>query len=133
MATHMGSEGTVKIGANAVAEIESFSLTLTATNAEKVALGDAYVARTSGIKDANGTVTCFWDETDTTGQEAMTAGATVALNLYPEGATTGDTYFTGNALITDVQVDVSGNNDITKRTFTFVNADNSGITQATAA
>lgn len=131
MATHIGNEGTVKVGTNTVAEVESFSLTFTANVAEKTALGDTYVSRTAGVKDVNGTITCFWDETDTAGQEAITVGSTVAINLYPEGATTGDTYFTGNVMVTDVTVDLSGPNDITKRTFTFVNADNNGVTQST--
>ena len=30
--------------------------------------------------------------------------ATVTLNLYPEGATSGDTYYTGSAIITSVGV-----------------------------
>jgi len=133
MATHIGSEGSVMIGAATVAEVESFSLTITSAVAEKTALGDSYVSRMAGVKDANGTITCYWDETNTTGQEALTAGATVALDLLPEGTTTGDTAYHGNALVTDVTLDVSGNNDITKRTFTFVNADNTGITEYTVA
>ena len=133
MATHIGNEGSVAIGANTVAEVEAFSLTLTAAMAEKSALGDAFVSRTAGLKDATGTITCFWDETDTNGQLTLLAGATVVLNLYPEGATSGDVYWTGNAIITDVELAVSGPNDITKQTFNFANADNTGIATATVA
>jgi hypothetical protein len=46
-------------------------------------------------------MTAFWDETDTSGQGAMTVGASVTLNLYPEGATTGDNFATLTALITE--------------------------------
>jgi dihydroorotase len=46
-------------------------------------------------------MTAFWDETDTAGQGAMTAGAEVALKLYPEGATTGDKFASFSAIITE--------------------------------
>ena len=40
MATHTGSEGTVKVGANAIAEIRSFSLEETADTLEDTTMGD---------------------------------------------------------------------------------------------
>lgn len=133
MATHIGNEGTVAIGANTIAEVASWSFTETLEMAEAPALGDTYIKRIAGLKDSSGSITCFWDETDSNGQEAMTVGATVVLNLYPEGATTGDVYFTGNALITERGTEVSGPNDTVGRTFSFVNVDDSGITQGTVA
>ncbi len=42
MATHTGSEGTVKVGANAIAEIRSYSLEETADTAEDTSMGDSY-------------------------------------------------------------------------------------------
>ena len=42
MANHKGSEGTVKVGANAVAEIKSYSLTETADTIEDK-IGRAHV------------------------------------------------------------------------------------------
>ena len=42
----------------------------------------------------------YWDETDTSGQGALTVGAEVTLNFYPEGATSGDTYYGGTAIVT---------------------------------
>ena len=50
----------------------------------------------------SGSLDCFWDETDTNGQGALTNGASVTLNLYPEGDTNGDTYYSGTALVTGV-------------------------------
>ena len=41
MATHKGSEGTVKVGANAVAEVRSFSISSTADTIEDTTMGDA--------------------------------------------------------------------------------------------
>ena len=44
----------------------------------------------------------MWEETDTTGQGALTAGTSVTLNLYPEGDTTGYTYYTVTAIVTSI-------------------------------
>jgi hypothetical protein len=73
---------------------------------------------------------CHWDETDTTGQGAMTVGASVTINLYPEGASTGDTYATGTALINSVGVSVDMGS-IVSRSFGFQVT--GGITWGTAA
>ena len=102
MANHKGSEGTVKIGSNAIAEVRSWELSRTAEMIEDTEIGDAAKTFQAGNTSWSGSVSCFWDETDTNGQVAMTAGASVTLNLYPEGATTGDIYYTGTALITGI-------------------------------
>lgn len=122
MATHSGSEGQVKLGSNAVAEIIDFEFTETVEPIEDTAMGDTYRTHiaSSGIKSWSGTVTCHWDETDTNGQEAMTVGASVTLNLYPEGSTTGDKYWSGTATITEMDVAVKHDGETTKRKFGFM-------------
>jgi predicted secreted protein len=50
----------------------------------------------------SGSLDVFWDETDTSGQGALTIGSEVTLNVYPEGDTSGDTYYTGSAIVTGV-------------------------------
>ena len=104
MATHTGSSGTVKVGANAIAELRSWSLDQSQDTVETTKLGDTVKTYSATQSSSSGTMDCFWDETDTTGQVACTIGATVTLNLYPEGATSGDTYYTGSAIITSVGV-----------------------------
>ncbi len=104
MATHTGSQGTVKVGSNAVAELKSWSLDQTQDTVETTKLGDTVKTYSVTQSSSNGTMDCFWDETDTNGQVACSIGATVTLNLYPEGATSGDTYYTGSAIITSVGV-----------------------------
>ena len=54
------------------------------------------------LSSFSGSLDCFWDETDTTGQGALTIGASVTLALYPEGDGTGGTYYSGTALVTGV-------------------------------
>jgi len=107
MATHVGTSGVVKVGANAVAEVTGFTIDETNDTVEDTSLTDTAKSYVALRKDATGTIECHWDETDTTGQTALTVGASVTLNLYPEGADSGDTYYTGTALVTGVSQNVS--------------------------
>ena len=100
MATHTGSEGTVKVGSNAIAEIRSFSIEETADTLEDTTMGDTARTYKSSLTSFTGSVDVLWDETDSTGQGALTIGAEVTLNMYPEGDTSGDTYLTGTAIVT---------------------------------
>lgn len=102
MATHAGSEGTVKVGSDAIAEIRSFSLEETADTLEDTSMGDTARTYKSSLTTFTGSVDVFWDETDTAGQGALTIGASVTLNVYPEGDTAGDTYYSGSAIVTGV-------------------------------
>lgn len=107
MATHTGSEGTVKVGANAIAEIRSYSIEETADTVEDTTMGDSYRTHKTTLKAWSGTVDVFWDETDTTGQAALTVGSEVTANFYPEGASTGDAYLTGTAIVTGKTISAS--------------------------
>lgn len=100
MATHAGSEGTVKSGANAIAEIRSFSLEESADTIEDTTMGDASRTYLTGLKTFSGSVDVFWDETDTDGQVSFAVGSSVTLAVYPEGDTAGDTYYSGTAIVT---------------------------------
>lgn len=102
MATHAGSEGTVKVGSDAIAEIRSFSLEETADTLEDTSMGDTARTYKSSLTTFTGSVDVFWDETDTSGQGALTIGASVTLNVYPEGDASGDTYYSGSAIVTGV-------------------------------
>ena len=106
MATHTGVAGVVKVGTNTVAEVRSFTLDTTAELLEDTALTDTSKSFQVGKKGASASVECFWDETDTNGQIAIAEGSSVALNLYPEGATSGDYYYSGTYLITANSVSV---------------------------
>lgn len=102
MAVHKGSEGTVKIGANAIAEIRSYSLEESADTLETTTMGDSARTYLPSLSTFSGSVDVYWDEEDTTGQGALTIGAEVTLNVYPEGDTSGDIYYTGSAIVTGV-------------------------------
>ena len=106
MATHTGSAGLVKLGTNTVAEVRSFTLDTTAELLEDTTLTDTSKSFQVGKKGATASVECFWDETDTNGQIALAEGSSVTLNLYPEGADSGDYYYTGTFLVTANSVSV---------------------------
>lgn len=100
MATHKGSEGTVKVGANAIAEIRSFSISETGDTVEDTTMGDTARTYKPSLTTWSGTVEVFWDETDTQGQVALTVGAVATVNAYPEGSGSGADYLTGSAIVT---------------------------------
>lgn len=102
MAVHKGSEGTVKVGANAIAEIRSYSLEESADTLETTTMGDTARTYLPSLSTFSGSVDVYWDETDTTGQGALTIGAEVTLNIYPEGDASSDVYYTGSAIVTGV-------------------------------
>lgn len=100
MANHKGSEGVVKIGANQIAEVRDWSLSETAETIDDTAMGDTARTRQPSLTSASGSLNCWWDETDSTGQIAMQAGSEVALKLYPEGSASGDYFASVQAIIT---------------------------------
>jgi len=102
MATHKGSEGTVKVGVNSVAEIRSYSIEESADTLEDTTMGDSARTYKPSLTSFSGSLDVFWDETDSSGQGALTIGSEVTLNVYPEGDTAGDTYYTGSAIVTGV-------------------------------
>jgi len=101
MAIHKGSEGVAKVGANIIAEVKDWSISESADTIDTSKMGDTARTKVVGLTSASGSMTAMWDETDTTGQGAMTIGAEVALKLYPEGAVTGDKYAALQAIITE--------------------------------
>ena len=102
MATHKGSEGTVKVGSNAIAEIRSYNIDETADTLEDTSMGDSARTYKPSLTSFSGSIDVFWDETDTSGQGALDIGSEVTLNFYPEGDTAGDTYYSGSAIVTGV-------------------------------
>jgi predicted secreted protein len=107
MATHKGSEGTVKSGANTIAEIRSYTITETADTLEDTTMGDASRSYLASLKTFTGSIECFWDETDAQGQGSLDVGSSVTINVYPEGSQTGDVYYTGTVIVTEKTITAS--------------------------
>ena len=107
MATHLGKEGTVQVGSNAIAEIRSFSVDETIDVVEDTSMGDSAKTYLASIKDFSGTIDVLFDETDTNGQTALSVGSSVTVNFAPEGTTSGDVKLTGTAIVTAKSVSSS--------------------------
>ena len=100
MATLTGNNGTVKVGSAAIAEIRSFSVDETMDTIESTSMGDTYRTFETSLKSWSGSVDIFFDDTDTTGQGALTVGSEVTVNFQVEGDTTGDHLLSGAAIVT---------------------------------
>lgn len=107
MATHTGSEGTVKVGSDTIAEIRSFSIEESADTLEDTSMGDSARTYKPSLTTFTATIDVLWDEADTAGQGALTNGSEVTFSVYPEGDTTGDVYLTGAGIVTGRSVSSS--------------------------
>ena len=100
MATHLGKEGTVQVGSNAIGEIRGFSIDENIDVVEDTSMGDSSKSYLASIKDFSGSVDVLYDEADTNGQTALAVGSSVTLNFAPEGSSSGDVKLTGTAIVT---------------------------------
>jgi len=109
--TH-GTEGSVKIGSNAVGELTAWSIDESSetiqTNQPTIGTPNPALTYIGGPTSWTASLTCFWDDNDTA-QAALTVGATGTLNVYPEGETSGDAHWSGAFIVTGVSS--SGDND----------------------
>lgn len=120
MANHVGNEGVVKVANNTVAEVRSFSIKMSTATTEDTVIGDTWTTHQVTQSSWTAECSCFWDESDTTGQGALTPGASVTLNLYPEGASAGtsETYYTGTAIVTGASTSQT-HNGMVEATYSF--------------
>tara|TARA_R110002012_G_scaffold104733_2_gene245384 strand:+ start:1942 stop:2334 length:393 start_codon:yes stop_codon:yes gene_type:complete len=107
MAVFTGKNGVVQNGANAIAEVRSYSLSQTADTTESTSMGDSAKTYEATLTDFSGTIDVYFDDTDTNGQVAMTVGSTITLNLAPEGSGSGAYKLSGSAIITDKSITAS--------------------------
>ena len=114
MATTTGNDGAVFIGNYAIAEVRSFTINESADRIEDTALGDSNRTYKAGLADVNGTIECWFDASDTTGQEAMSVGSTVSLDLRPAGTGSGLATWTVSAQITEITTEIQFNEIITR-------------------
>lgn len=106
MATHTGSEGTVKIGSDTLGEIRSYTIESTGETIENSTMGLSARTYVAGLTTFTASFEVYFDETDTA-QNAVDAGATITFSVYPEGDTAGDTYYTGSGIVTGRSITAS--------------------------
>lgn len=113
MSNITGNSGKVEIGSSTVAEVLSFSLTESVNVIDDTVIADSADTHKVGTTTWSGSVSCFWDDSDTNGQESMTIGASVTIHLVPEGAGTGNIDFNGTASVTSIERSSSNNSIVT--------------------
>ena len=106
MATKLGREGLIKLSSTTIGELRNYALTHSSDVVEDSVLGDTYRTRLASMKTFSVSGDLYWDEGDA-GQLLITIGSQVTLNLYPEGASTGDVYYSGAAIVTQFNVSAS--------------------------
>lgn len=106
MAIHKGSEGTVHVGTDAVAEIKSYSVEETMDTIEVTTMGGTFRDYKTSLTSFSGSLDVFWDEEDTA-QIALSVGSEVTIKFYPEGTATGAKYYEGTALVTGLNISAS--------------------------
>jgi predicted secreted protein len=106
MAAIAGKGGSVKIAANTVAEVSTWSMDISADMLDSTSLGDDWREYIAGLNGATGSVEVKWDiPNDANGQAAMQTallnGTTVTLNLYVNDTN----YYSGSAYISSLSVE----------------------------
>lgn len=107
MATFSGSDGVVLVGSDQVAEIRSYSIDETMDTLEDTAMGDSSRTYKTSLKQFSGSADVLFDDTDSSGQGALTVGSSVTLNVQMEGNTAGDHKFSGTVLVTGRTISAS--------------------------
>lgn len=109
MAVLNGYSGNAKVGTNAVAEMDKWSLTFDRNLVDTAAFGDTWEEKTATLGKWSGTFSGRLDNTDTNGHIALRTaalnGTTVTLRFY-EDATH---YYSGTAYVTpNIDAEVNG-------------------------
>ena len=102
MASHKGNDGSIVVaGSGTVGEVKSFSIETSAGTAETTTMGSYAATYVPTITSWTGSVDVLFDPADTDGQVALQVGIDqVAVKFQMNGTATGDTYYSGNALVT---------------------------------
>lgn len=84
-------DGTVELGANAIAEVRSLTVNEEVTSKDAFAMGDTRPERRYRPGLITGSMGYYWDPTDTNGQVAISANGTAsAMTVYPTGKVEGE-------------------------------------------
>jgi len=111
MATTTGSSGVVKIAVAGgsvavVGEVRSFTFDGSADTIEDSVMGDTARSYKEGLKTNTLSMDVYWDEADAQ-QLILDERASIDFELYPTGTGTGETYFSGNGIVTSRSITAS--------------------------
>jgi hypothetical protein len=104
MATNTGASGVVKVQASGTAvavvgEVRSFTFEGSVDTIEDSVMGDSTRTYKQGLKTNTVSLEVYWDEDDVQ-QLLLDEGADVDFEIYPTGAGSGETFFTGGGIVT---------------------------------
>ena len=108
MAEQKGIDGIVKVGANSILNVTSFSLEETTETIDVTSMGDGNRVVLPTFVGFSGSFDGYWDQTDASlNHDAVTepvirAGQTIAFEFYPAGDTAGNMYYSGSAIVASV-------------------------------
>ena len=118
----MATTATGAAAATGMAELRDWSYEETSEQIDVSAMGDCTKKFDAGAKATSGSITAWWDPTDTTGQGVLVVGNTVFLEIYPGGTGSGKTFYktpAGGAVITSVSREGGGVDGTVGSTFGF--------------
>lgn len=113
MTVTKGRSGKVYVGANVVAEVQSFSFTQSAEIADRSTLEDEWNRGAAVTKSWSGQMAVWWDPSDANGQMGLEVGEEASLKLYPDGNANGKTYYSGDVIVTSVELGNERANHVT--------------------
>ena len=107
MATHFGSDGSVKLittgGTPAtVGELLNWTVTMTTDAVETTSMGDTARTFQKGLSAGTGAMSLYLDPDDAVQQDIL-QGDTIDAEFYVEGTDSGDTKYSGSFIVTSVE------------------------------
>jgi predicted secreted protein len=105
MATSLGKAGYLLLSAVTALELRNYALDRTSDTTEDTVIGDLWKTRKATLNDWSVSADMFWDPLDPGQSAAATgieAGTAITVNLYPSGAGSAATYYTGLAIVTSL-------------------------------
>ena len=101
MAQIVGKNGVLKSGATTIGEIRSFSIDESCDTVETTQMGDAARTFSATLTSFTGSADAYLDFADS-GQDTLTVGSSLTLNVYPDGDTAGNVELAGSIIVTGV-------------------------------
>jgi predicted secreted protein len=101
MSTVLGKAGFLRVSTLTVLELRGYTLNHTSDTVEDTVIGDNFKTRLATQQEWGVSGDLYFNAADA-GQNALTVGSTVTLDLYPAGVTAGLRRYIGQAIITSV-------------------------------
>lgn len=98
---HTGKDGVVKVDGVIIAEVRSFSVEQTGDTVENTVMTSSFRTFKPTLNSFTGSADVYWNETDG-GQSSIAINGEVTVTFFPEGDTAGDTYYSGDCIVTGI-------------------------------